>query len=450
MFTLFLLSSFCASQWEIQTSGVGVTLRDVCFVDSLYGWAVGDSGIIINTIDRGNTWVKNADLTDSIEFKQVEFLNRETGFIGGNIIQKYSTYENRKAIFLRSINGGLSWERCDSMFGVNFQFAGFTFLDANNGWIGINNIGASDWTNRKGILLKTTDGGKSWSIQQEKEMLLIGAIDFWNSSMGYSFWSLSIDNYDNTEIYSTQNGGLEWSSIGIIKEEVVKKAKYYSPNTIWSIGYGASRSNDSGQSWDTWNWFSSVSTDEKRFLPLDFYTFNSNKVWLLGVAWNSASNIEGIILSTSNSGETWSTELQLPGYALCAISTVSEERICIVGTKGLIMHYNNYSSVSNNEQKNPNSLQVEQNYPNPLSNNFGRSLTTIRFSLGLPQHVNITIYDMLGHTIKVLMSRSINTDTHIVTWDGTNVDGNRVSSGVYFYIVKTELSIIKKKMLVVF
>ncbi|NWF90354.1 MAG: glycosyl hydrolase, partial [Ignavibacteriaceae bacterium] len=33
--------------------GVGVNLLDVFFIDSLYGWAVGDSGIVIATSDGG-------------------------------------------------------------------------------------------------------------------------------------------------------------------------------------------------------------------------------------------------------------------------------------------------------------------------------------------------------------------------------------------------------------
>ena len=43
-------------QRKIQDSGVSVDLQDVYFVDKNHGWAVGDSGTIIATMDGGNTW----------------------------------------------------------------------------------------------------------------------------------------------------------------------------------------------------------------------------------------------------------------------------------------------------------------------------------------------------------------------------------------------------------
>ncbi|MDD5766294.1 MAG: T9SS type A sorting domain-containing protein, partial [Candidatus Marinimicrobia bacterium] len=125
--------------------------------------------------------------------------------------------------------------------------------------------------------------------------------------------------------------------------------------------------------------------------------------------------------------------------------------IWLVGTDGLIMHYDTESAINIiDKKKTLEYLRVEQNYPNPFSNKCGSSLTTIRFSLGTPQHVNIAIYDILGHRIKVLMSKHVTADMHMVNWDGTDIEGHHVSSGVYLFIIETEHSIIKKKMLVIF
>ena len=32
------------------------TLRDICFVDRTHGWAVGDRGTILQTVDAGQNW----------------------------------------------------------------------------------------------------------------------------------------------------------------------------------------------------------------------------------------------------------------------------------------------------------------------------------------------------------------------------------------------------------
>src|SRR3989304_4192472 len=159
---LFVFISSTFPQWETQESKVNVFLRDVFFTDSLYGWAVGDSGVIISTSDGGKNWDKIFSLSDSVELKQVQFVNRDIGFAGGNVIRKYPTYEAREALLICTSNGGFNWERCDSSFTPDFLFGNVTFLNPDTGWISINNGGQKSWEDRKGMFLKTTDGGYSW------------------------------------------------------------------------------------------------------------------------------------------------------------------------------------------------------------------------------------------------------------------------------------------------
>jgi photosystem II stability/assembly factor-like uncharacterized protein len=49
-----LIFRTCDGQnWIKQNSGTAIPLEAVCFVDSMYGWAVGDGGIIIHTVNGG-------------------------------------------------------------------------------------------------------------------------------------------------------------------------------------------------------------------------------------------------------------------------------------------------------------------------------------------------------------------------------------------------------------
>ena len=56
----FATVSFVYSQgtWARITSPVQENLRKICFVDSLYGWAAGDSGVILRTTNGGLNWVQ--------------------------------------------------------------------------------------------------------------------------------------------------------------------------------------------------------------------------------------------------------------------------------------------------------------------------------------------------------------------------------------------------------
>lgn len=429
IFLMFFISCVAYSQWEIQNSGVSVYLRDICFVDSLYGWAVGDSGIVIATKDGGKTWIKMIELSDSVEFKQVQFLNREIGFVGGNTIKKFPTYTAFYVLLLRTMNGGFSWERCDSMFSSDLTFGDMQFLDPDNGWIGIKNIGANSIADRKGILLKTKDGGKSWSVLQEKDSLLVGAVAFWNNSIGYSFWSFAIDNFNNTEVYCTQNAGLEWTRTGTIREEVVKKAKCISSNTIWTIGYKTSRSNNGGQTWNSWNWFSPVIGGQKRFIASDFEIFNSDNIWLVGNAFSNPFDNEGVILNTRNSGETWFSELQIPNRHFKGLSVVSNKKAWIAGSNGLIMHLKNIVTVIDKEvEAFPKQFEIEQNYPNPFNPS-----TQIEFQIPKYGFVSLTIFDLLGREVITLLNEEKKPGMYTVTWNGKDKYGKEVSSGIYFY-----------------
>ncbi len=73
-----------------------------------------------------------------------------------------------------------------------------------------------------------------------------------------------------------------------------------------------------------------------------------------------------------------------------------------------------------------------QNYPNPFN-----GVTTIPFELEKNGNVKITVYDILGRKVKTLINKPFISGKHKTTWDGTDVNGNPVSSGFYFYQIKS-------------
>ena len=73
---------------------------------------------------------------------------------------------------------------------------------------------------------------------------------------------------------------------------------------------------------------------------------------------------------------------------------------------------------------------LEQNYPNPFNPE-----TTIRFEIPPAlDHapVQLTIFDVHGELVRVLLGRELNAGRHQVKWDGKNENAQRVASGVYF------------------
>jgi DNA-binding beta-propeller fold protein YncE len=73
-------------------------------------------------------------------------------------------------------------------------------------------------------------------------------------------------------------------------------------------------------------------------------------------------------------------------------------------------------------------FSLSQNVPNPFN-----PLTKIRFTVPQDGPVNLAVYDVAGRRIKTLVDGHCRADFYSVTWDGTNDNGSRVASGVYFY-----------------
>ncbi len=80
------------------------------------------------------------------------------------------------------------------------------------------------------------------------------------------------------------------------------------------------------------------------------------------------------------------------------------------------------------EPEPPHTFAVSQNYPNPFN-----SGTTVKFSLQETANVRLTVYNVLGRQVQTLVDGSLPAGDYQVYWDGADVGGNTVSTGIYFY-----------------
>jgi hypothetical protein len=90
----------------------------------------------------------------------------------------------------------------------------------------------------------------------------------------------------------------------------------------------------------------------------------------------------------------------------------------------------------------PNDTRLEQNYPNPFN-----PLTTVMYALRKEAKVSIIIYNMLGQGVKTLIDADQHAGYKSVAWDGTNDDGAKVCSGVYFCRMSADEYVSTKKLL---
>jgi len=96
-------------------------------------------------------------------------------------------------------------------------------------------------------------------------------------------------------------------------------------------------------------------------------------------------------------------------------------------------------------ENSPASIRTELigNYPNPFNPE-----TTISFSTTeSTENTEITIYNMKGQKVRTLVNEILPAVQHSVVWDGKDEKEEPVSSGIYFYKLKTEDYESTKKMI---
>lgn len=84
----------------------------------------------------------------------------------------------------------------------------------------------------------------------------------------------------------------------------------------------------------------------------------------------------------------------------------------------------------------PTEFALAQNYPNPFN-----PATTIEFALPRSGHVELSIFNVLGQKVDVLLDQQMAAGSHTIEWDASNQP-----SGIYFYRIATSSGVDTKKM----
>jgi len=97
------------------------------------------------------------------------------------------------------------------------------------------------------------------------------------------------------------------------------------------------------------------------------------------------------------------------------------------------------TSVERTPSSIPRAFVLEQNYPNPFNPS-----TTIKFELPKASLVSLSVYDILGREVSVLVNERRDAGVYEVKFDGS-----ALASGVYFYRLQAGDYVASRKMLIV-
>jgi flagellar hook assembly protein FlgD len=113
-----------------------------------------------------------------------------------------------------------------------------------------------------------------------------------------------------------------------------------------------------------------------------------------------------------------------------------------VGSGGVNVYYDAWSVAVEEENPVAQETSFGKAHPNPFS-----ARTLIELTLPKTSAVSVKAYNVLGQEVSTIFNGTKDAGTHSIEWKGTDNNGNRLPSGIYFMRIKTPYRTSSKKLI---
>jgi photosystem II stability/assembly factor-like uncharacterized protein len=361
-----LVMNGAMGQWFPQNSGTTDSLNSVYFTDANTGFAVGEDGIILKTVDGGTNWEpQNSGITNNLH--SVFFNDSNTGYAVGD-----------SGKILKTTNGGDLWSIQTS--GIINDLNSVFFINTDTGYTVSSGIETGNI--RTFHILKTTNAGALWNIIYSRLDTLGGtggylgtdpmSIYFSDKDTGYVVGRVMWMEGRYGFILKTINGGADWIQQSISGQGGYLESIYcINADTCFAVGSSYSvglaliiKTFDGGT-----NWLPSTYGNYLTFrcaLKSVYFTDACNG-YAVGFNYFAINGPTGLIIKTTNGGIEWEQMLSGTSNGLNSVYFPSKDTGYVVGNYGTILKTTNgggYPVGINDHHQTVNTLCI---YPNPAS-----------------------------------------------------------------------------------
>ncbi len=467
-------------------------------LDGGTSWTRSDNGLPKNCDLTITTGPQNRLLVGANKGRIYESTDKGTSWhllYKDNVLDAAKLISDGKNIYafgngiIKSANGGKDWTGLNESFGsvhpaelleldkntllIKNSFGLFTFskLTQEYSIIGNDIVGSdirvvkrlSDGSIFLGLIggefVRSYDNGVTWSrtrspnyngvatlAQNKKGYLFLGSYGgdvFCSKNNGASWESMGYWGYVRKFLFDSND--ILFCSIGLYLQKSIDGGNSIQP--VKNFGFngdlisvtnnnlfvfetsGVSRSSDGGNSWE--------------YKSNSYFGLNNTQI-IRSVCQAEPSHLflatDVALFESVDDGKNWKKfNDEAGGSKISSIFKAESGSIYISSANGFFELPSAITSVG--QIKIPSEFQLGQNYPNPFNPS-----TSIAFKMPFKSFVNLKVYDMTAREVKSLISNEMDAGNHSVVWDGNNDKGFPVSSGIYFYIIRTENFISIKKM----
>ena len=412
-----------AQIWAPLTSGSTSNLKSINFPTSNVGYASGDNGTLLKTINGGTSWLSMTSSYPGYFFWDIHFVNADTGFVCGE--SNPGTNPAGLGIILKTTDGGINWTVC--MSGAAGPFRDLFVLNQDTVFV----CGGAELRYSK--IYKSVDGGTNWTeIGTSTFDRFIGGMYFLNSQKGflgdYESGMGTIHPFE-AEWLNTTDGGASFTSNVIpsssgyweFSTDFPDQTTGYSTRSKYSnaIVY-LRKTTDGGSNWTE----NAISGFTGYIYCLDF--IDANTGFIVGGV--------GTIKKTNDGSSSWISETSGTTQDLHSVCFVNDTLGFAAGDNGIILKRSLTTGIA--DTKNINT--VFESYPNPFNGS-----TTINYSISKEATVELTIIDLLSNKIATIDSGNKLVGNYSAIWNAETV-----AEGMYILQLKVDNQILTKKIIV--
>jgi photosystem II stability/assembly factor-like uncharacterized protein len=281
---------------ELQINPTAKAGESMQFVSATEGWISLSSNQLLHTTNGGNLWSVVTPNSTDVSFgidapgSRISFINPSIGWAMKTLSN--SNEDALGVVLYKTTDGGANWIRTVLSTTANDAGIQVQFVDANNGWVLIFNMGT-------GIpkFLKTTDGGANWTTTNGG-----GIFYYVNATTGYAF-TAGPEMIPPYYIMKTTDGGASWTPQYTDNTAGELNAILFTDvNNGWIVGKNGKvfKTTNGGTNW-TFITNTGYTTNYDNS-ALSF--INSSTGWIA----SKADGSNPFMLTTTNGGASWSTE----------------------------------------------------------------------------------------------------------------------------------------------
>ncbi len=403
---------------------------DAFFITPEIGWVVNGWGEIWKTNNGGESWLKQFN-SPATYFRSVGFADSLTGFAGNLGTEEFSGSTDTNLIY-KTIDGGKHWSPVSINGGEPRGICGINVVNQDV-------IYAVGRVRGPSYFIRSTDGGNSFSAQ-DLNSLAAGLLDlyFFNPDTGFV---LGLSNVTHAQsrgiVLKTTDGGFSWDTVYVSSRNgewcwkinfPSKKVGYISLQRNVGSPVNFLKTTDGGNSWF-----------EKEFLSQPYFVqgigfADENTGWIGG---NSTQTTYG----TTDGGDTW-----FPadfGVRINRFRFFGDSLGYAMGQTVYKYKKGGFTSVDLENPVIAEGLRLQQNYPNPFNPE-----TIISFSVPFKtepnQLIQLKVYDVLGKEVTTLVNEVKEPGEYSVLFDARGL-----SSGVYYYTLRSGNETTSKKLVLI-